>query len=96
MLVLNVHGAGHTAFDQARKAHEGKPGVVFLTIEDAADAEGLPIQVGDGRPNPRAANRKAMPTPKVRKGGGGERGAGGGGGGAEDGRGGLFGRALAY
>ncbi|CAN0359712.1 unnamed protein product, partial [Laminaria digitata] len=67
ILVLNVHGAGHTAFDQARKAHEGKPGVVFLAINEAVDAEGLPVRVGDGGPLPRRVNRKALPTTKVRK-----------------------------
>eukprot|EP00904_Undaria_pinnatifida_P000487 jgi/Undpi1/10439/HiC_scaffold_29.g12889.m1 len=67
ILVLNVHGEGHTAFDKARKAHEGKPGVIFLTMQEAVDAQGLPIKVGDGGPLPLRVNRKALPTTKVRK-----------------------------
>lgn len=66
IVVMNVHGAGHTAFNDARQQHEGKAGVVFLSIEEGVNVLGERITVGDGSPlPPNAKNKKALPMKKV-------------------------------
>lgn len=67
ILVMNVHGPGHNAFYDARKRHEGKSGIDFLTVGEVMDAEGKPIEVGEGDAldAKSRAMRKTLPLDKV-------------------------------
>lgn len=70
VLVVNMHGTDHAAFDELRRQHEGiTPGVEFATIsDDNVDGFGRYVNpIGNGRPlqNRRGANRKSIPNAKV-------------------------------
>eukprot|EP00903_Cladosiphon_okamuranus_P013250 g12355.t1 len=69
ILVMNVHGPGHDAFYDARNRYEGNPGIDFLTVGEVVDAEGKPLDVGEGDALDKQsrAMRKTLPLPKVRK-----------------------------
>lgn len=72
VLVVNLHGPGHTAFEEARRRHEGvTPGVEFLSVGvDGFDGFGGFVEaVGDGlsMDGHPVGNRKSLPTPKVKK-----------------------------
>lgn len=67
VLVMNVHGPGHDAFDEARKRYEGTPGIAFFDVGEIVDVKGNPIAVGEGDALDvkSRAMKKTLPLTKV-------------------------------